>query len=120
AHGSGSLPAENPWRFWKEPSPLPNNPTTLPLLLATTRSRRPSLFRSPNATERGAIKPPRLRAGWYVPSPLPSSTLTVVLPLLATARSSRPSLFTAPAAPGVGDGSVSEGRGGRNRGRVRS
>src|ERR1051326_2606505 len=102
---------------WNVPSPLPNNIAItlpgeheyLPQLRppsATARSLLPSPLKSPTAIERGA--PPAGMSEWLpnVPSPLPNSTLTVLLPELAVARSSLPSLFISPAPTKTGMGPV--------------
>src|SRR6266849_2935062 len=71
-------------------------------VLATARSSLPSPLTSPAATKLGLMPPPKARAAWKDPSPLPSSTETVLALSLATARSSLPSPLKSPAATDAG------------------
>src|SRR5439155_5819952 len=73
------------------------------LKLPTARSCLTSPLKSPTATEAGLVPALKACAAWNVPSPLPSSTETVLGPRmlkskLATARSGCPSLLTSPTA----------------------
>src|SRR6516164_8249805 len=47
------------------------------LLLLTAKSGWPSPLKSPTATELAPTPTAKIRGAWNVPSPLPSSTLTV-------------------------------------------
>src|SRR5437773_1993531 len=74
--------------------------TPLPKL-ATATSSLPSPLKSPTATDGGPGAPQFTRA-FKLPSPSPSSTLTILLPAFATARSSLPSPLKSPTAADVG------------------
>src|SRR5262249_9934686 len=60
-------------------------------------------FTSPIATDLGWAPTLKLRLGWKAPSPLPKSTLTLLLVPLVTARSRRPSPLTSPTATEEGE-----------------
>jgi len=65
----------------KVPSPLPSRMLTslfsTPRLLAVARSILPSALKSPAARENVYGPVAKVRAGWKLPLPLPSSTLTL-------------------------------------------
>src|ERR1051325_3231317 len=60
---------------------------------ATTRSGRPSPFKSPGATENGESPVPQSVFGPNLPAPVPSNTETVFANEFASARSAFPSPF---------------------------
>ena len=72
----------------------------LSLALATARSRRPSLLKSPIPTASGKL--PTVigdpLAGAKVPSPLPNRMITVLSKSLVSARSALPSWLKSPTA----------------------
>src|SRR5437867_1462718 len=70
--------------------------------LATARSGLPSPLKSAIATDQGVMPTAKVCAGWKVPSPLPSSTETVLARELASARSCTPSLLKSPTATDTG------------------
>src|SRR5579871_1093288 len=71
--------------------------TLLLFWLATARSRLPSPSKSAATTKRGAVPTAKLTGRWKEPSPLPSSTLTVLAEKLVQARSAMPSPLKSPA-----------------------
>ena len=68
-----------------------NTATSLSAALVTSMSILPSRFRSTVAMAAGCAPTGYARAGWNVPSPLPTSRATVSSKRLAIARSFRPS-----------------------------
>src|SRR2546426_470431 len=92
---------------WKDPSPLPSSTESeevskSPPMAATARSGIPSPLKSPTAAERGREPVAKFRAAWKVPSPLPSSTETLLEVRLTTARSGTPSPLKSPTAAETG------------------
>src|SRR2546426_659228 len=82
------------------PSRLPKRMLTPAFV--TAKSSLPSPLKSPTASDPGPSTP-EFNAGLKVPSPLPSSMLTLLLPAFATARSSLPSPLKFPATTEAGD-----------------
>ena len=101
---SGLVPAVRFTAGPKVPSPLPKS-TLAPLapapwtsVLVTARSSLPSRLKSASARPKGLSATVTFWAGAKVPSPLPNSTLTVLVLMVARSKSGLPSPLTSPTA----------------------
>ena len=92
------------------PSPLPRRILIeFAVLLAAATSSLPSPLKSPITIEVGSVLVTKLAAGWKVPSPLESRTLTPWLPVVtpfAVTTSIRPSPFMSPDAAAEAPGAA--------------